>query len=136
MKECPAQACVVESLVEPQRHLGKLERFRQLAIDRHERQRMHRIGVAGLVGIAVTQREVHRLHGHQRKQLRPSVVCAWRRIDQQIDDGPYLGGICYGRVEQITDAARTQVDGDGAKLRVRGRLDLVIRFGKGDTEQL
>ena len=97
---------------------------------------MHGIGVAGLVGMAVSQREVHRLHGHQRKELRPPVVCAGRRIDEQIDDGPHLGGIRCRRIEQISDAAPTQVGGDGAKLRLRGCLDLVVRFGKGDTEQL
>lgn len=67
MKEGPAQARVVESLIEPQRHLGELECLREVAVDRYERQRMHGIGVAGLVGMAVSQREVHRLHGHERK---------------------------------------------------------------------
>src|SRR4051812_2193993 len=136
MKKCSAQARVVESFVEPQRHLGELERLRQVAVDGNERQRMHCIGVAGLVGVAVSQREVHCLHGYQRKQLGPSVVYAGRRIDEQIDDGPYLGGMGYRRIEQITDAAPSQVGGYGAKLRVRVRLDFFVRFGEGDAEQL
>ena len=49
MKQRPAQARVVEFLVEPQRHLGELERLRHLAVDPDEHQGMHRVGVAGLV---------------------------------------------------------------------------------------
>ena len=99
MKQCTAQARVVESVVEPQSHLREVERLRQVAVHRHERQRMHGIGVAGLVGVTVSQREVHRLHGHQRKQLRPPVVGGGRRIDEQTDDGPYLGDVRWRRIE-------------------------------------
>src|SRR3954465_3535906 len=136
MEECSAQARVVESLVEPQRRLRELERLRQVAVDRNERQRMYCIGVAGLVGVAVSQREVHRFHGHQRKQFWPPVVCAGRRIDEQIDDGPYVGRMRCRRIEQIANAAPTQVGRYGAKLRVRGRLDLFVGFRKCDAEQL
>ena len=136
MKERSAQPRVVESLVEPQRQLGEFEGLRKVAIDRHERQRMHGIGVAGLLGLTVSQREVHGLQRHQRKQLRPAVVCAGGGIDEQIDDRPYLGGIRHRRIEQLTDAAPTQVGADGLKLRVHGCPDLVVRFGKGDPEQL
>ena len=97
---------------------------------------MHRIGIAGLLGIAVSQREIHCLHGHQRKQLRSPVVCAGRRLDEQRDDGPHLGVIGYGRIEQIADAASAEIDGDGAELRGRRCRDLVVRVGKDDTEQL
>ena len=99
VKQCSAQARVVESFVEPQRHLGELEGLRQVAVDGHEGQGMHSVGVAGLVGMAVSQREVHRLHGHQRKQLRPPVVGGGRRIDEQTDDGPHLGDVRRRRIE-------------------------------------
>ena len=47
--------------------------LRRIAIGLHERHACHRIGIAGLLGIAVSQREIHCLHGYQREQLRSPV---------------------------------------------------------------